>query len=288
MAVAYTQHQGSTYNQAITAAGSTNTKGAYTTLVASLATDVDGFYLFVSTTGAASRSYLLDIATGGAGSETVVVANLPFQVGGDVTGANCCVFVPFPLSAGTRVSASCQSATASATISISLMTVKGGIAGVLTSPVSFTYGANTATTRGTQVDPGGTISTKGAYVQLTAATVTTNNLQWLLVMLGNQLNTAMAAANFALDIATGAAASETVIIPDIIFASGTVFDGLLPSAFCFQVDIPTGTRIAARAKCSSNDATDRLIDLVVVGIEGVSTIGTSRAAGMLANGGLAR
>ncbi len=285
MPVSYTQHQAATYTTAITAAGSTHTKGAYTALVSSLAADVNGFFLTINVVNSTSRAFLLDIATGGAGSETDIIANLPFQVGGDVTGANCQIYVPYPLPSGTRVSARVQSTTASATISIALLTVSGGVSGLLTSVAAATYGANTGTTRGTQVDPGASANTKGSYVELTSATSTVNNIRWLLVMLGAQMNTAQSAANWALDIATGAAAAEVVAVPDLVFSSGTVFDALLPTCYCVPVDIPTGTRISARAKCSINDATDRLIDLVVVGVEGASALDT-KAAGALVNGGL--
>ncbi len=289
MAVTYTQHQGSTYNTAITASASANAKGSYTQLVASLSGSVNGFFVIVSAVTTSNRSYLLDIATGGAGSETVIVANLPVQIGGDYHGGNFVVFVPLPISSGTRVAARCQSSTGSSQIFMSLLTVAGELSNLLTSAVASTYGATTGTSRGTSIDPGAVADTKGTYVQMTAATSTSNNLKWLIVLVGNQSNAAMSVATWALDIATGAAASETVVVPDLIFSSSTAFDAVIPGFYCLPVDIANGTRIAARAKCTITDATDRLVDLVLIGVEGVVTIGASTtASGGLVNGGLAR
>lgn len=289
MAVTYTQHQGggSTYSTDLTASGSINTKGGYVALVASLAADVDGFFLTISAVNNTARSFLVDIATGGAGSEVDLVSNVLLSVGGDVAGANMQFFVPIPIASGTRISARCQCTVASGTVSVSLLTVAGELAHLLTSAIAHTYGANTGTSRGTQVDPGGSANTKGTAVEFSAAISTTNNLKWLLVIPGNQQNAAMAAAKWAVDVVSGASLNVTEV-PDLILTSNTVFDAVIPPVYCVPVDIANGTRIGLKAKCSTTDATDRLLDFVLIGIEGVSTIGPNRAAGQLANGGLAR
>ncbi len=288
MAVTYTQPQGggSTYSTNITASGSTNTKGAWA-LLTTLAADIDGFFVTVSAVNSTARTFLLDIGTGNAGSEVAIVSNYLLTVGGDVTGANTQFFIPIPLASGTKISATCQCSTASGTISISLLTVAGQLSHLLTSAIAHTYGATTASSRGTQVDPGAVADTLGSAVEFSAAISVTNNLKWLLVVPGNQQNAAMANAKWAVNVLTGAALT-TIEIPDLIFTSNTVYDAVAPPVYCLPVDIANGTRIGLKAKCSSTDATDRLLDFVLIGIEGVSTIGTSRAAGQLANGGLAR
>jgi hypothetical protein len=93
-------------------------------------------------------------------------------------------------------------------------------------------------------------------------------------MFGNQANQLMSTANWSIDIATGGAGAETVIVPDLICASlASTVDGVVPSAFAVPVHIVTGTRIAARAKCTITDATDRLIDLILIGIGGTLVTG---------------
>src|SRR5512138_3447198 len=59
-------------------AGVANVKGAYSQLIASTPFDVAGL-LFFCTIVSAGTPYLMDIAIGGAGSEQVVVPNLPIQ-----------------------------------------------------------------------------------------------------------------------------------------------------------------------------------------------------------------
>jgi hypothetical protein len=102
----------------ITAAGSTNTKGSYTQLVASTAKDYAGLFI-IPDVGATSTAtgLLLDIAIGAGGSEQIIIPNWyqhPFL---DKMASG---FVPVRIPAGTRVAVRCQSATASQTIGISL------------------------------------------------------------------------------------------------------------------------------------------------------------------------
>ena len=273
MPVTYDAVQGGPYNLAVVSSASTHTKGSYVEVDASTSIAADGFFLTLSAADTGGRVYLLDIATGAASSEVVVVANLPYQVGNEYHMANSCVYIPLVIAAGTRLSARCQCSTGTSSLFISVTLVNGGLASLLESTIAHTFGANTGTSTGTSIDPGAVANTKGAYSQLTAATSTTNQIRWLLVMVGSRGDTSLATCTWALDIATGAAASEVVIVPDLVFATlGTAADGPLPSTFCVPVEIPTGTRLSARAKCTSIAATDRLIDLIVVGIEGVSQV----------------
>lgn len=284
-AVSYIQHQGggAVYSTDVTAAGSTNAKGAYTALVTSLATSADGFFLTISAVNNTARSFLLDIAIGGVGSEVDIVSNILLSVGGDVAGANMTLFVPIPISSTTRVSARCQCTVASGTVSVSLLTVAGELAHLLTSAIAHTYGANTGTSRGTQVDPGAVANAQGTAVEFSAAISTTNNLKWLIVLPGNQQNAAMASAKWAVSVMSDASLATTEV-PDLIFTSNTVFDAVIPPLYCIPVDIPNGTRIGLKSKCSTTDATDRLLDFVLIGIEGVTTIGTTRIARLVGGG----
>lgn len=84
---------------------------------------------------------------------------------------------------------------------------------------------------------------KGAYVQLIAATAAAS--KHLIIML---LTTAI--TQFAVDISTGAAGVEVVVIPNIIVQLTTAVGS---ETFVVELPfaIPSGTRIAARAQSSA-------------------------------------
>lgn len=77
----------------------------------------------------------------------------------------------------------------------------------------------------------------------------------------------VATCSWSVDIGIGGVGSEVVLIPDVRFASAT--DGgtrpiFHPRYQPFNTYIPAGTRIVARASCSINTATARLLDVGVL------------------------
>lgn len=103
---------------AITSSVSTNTKGSYTQLVASTAKDYCGLLLVPDTNqSGTATALLLDIAIGAGGSEQVIVPNFYQSSFNDKVATS---FVPINIPSGTRISARCQSATASQKIGLSL------------------------------------------------------------------------------------------------------------------------------------------------------------------------
>jgi hypothetical protein len=148
------------------------------------------------------------------------------------------------------------------TTAISLIAA-GGVPGIST---FVTYGANTADSGATSVDPGATPNTKGAYSQLSASTSAV--IQWLSIVPSTGGNTGPVSVRWYLDFATGAAASEVVLIPDMTFCcmiDPSAFIGIVrPVSFNAMTYIAASTRLAARSSSSSTDATDRLLDVEVI------------------------
>lgn len=265
------------YGTTVTAGGSNHTKGSYAELTASTSEAAQAVIVSVSNASTATRRFLFDIAVGAAGSESVVLANIPFANGSPAT-TNCPSFyLPLGIPTGSRVSARCQCSVASTTVNVSVNLIGGSSSATVDS-----YGAVTASTNGTQVDPGGTVDTKGSYVELTASSSAT--IEWLAVVITGRANGSPAIATFELDIATGGAGSESVVVPGLVFASANLsaFNAL---TWSFPVTIASGTRIAARAASSTNDAIDRLFDVMVFGSSNLPSAGGGGAA-QLINGGL--
>lgn len=99
-------------------------------------------------------------------------------------------------------------------------------------------GLNTATSSGTTVTPG--TNTKGSWAQLVASTAHATHM--LTIMFAGGGTT----LDYLVDIGIGAASSEVVIVPDLIVHGGT--GGIVyPGVYMFPIEIPAGTRIAARA-----------------------------------------
>lgn len=243
---------------ALTAPGANNTKGAWLQLTASLAQSAGRIMIGAESSGLADT--LVDIGVGAASSEQVILENLVFSGRNELFNGYT---FDYPIPAGSRVAARFQ--TTNTSISLYLIVLVGTghfLSGAPHRKVTV-YGANTADSGGTSVDPGGTAHTKGSYSEITAST--TRRIRKLHIGVGNQGNNVRSYAEYLLDIAIGAASSEQVIIPDIplIGAQNEVIASNVGTSF--MVDIPAGTRIAARAQCSITDATDRLVDLTIHG-----------------------
>ncbi|KKK55824.1 hypothetical protein LCGC14_3070670 [marine sediment metagenome] len=104
-----------------------------------------------------------------------------------------------------------------------------------------TVGVNTGTSEATALAHGGSANTKNStFTQIDASTSITVDGFW--VYCG--VNSSSAGIDSLIDIATGASASEVILIGDILFSSG---DGQGESNLIyFPISIASGTRISAR------------------------------------------
>jgi len=260
----------------LAANGSANTKGAYTQWVASSSFASDGIILSGIAGGTAQGDYLIDIATGAAASESDKIANFPLSRQVSVPTQAQSVIFPLQIAAGTRIAARQQSTTTTGVIRASAHIIKKDTVSFHDMTECVTYGANTADSGGTSVDPGASTNTKGAYSEISAST--SADIKWLMVCIQNQNNTTRLSANYLLDIATGAAAAESVIISNIYLVATAESDTILPHYIGpFPVEIPAGTRLSARAQSGINDATDRLFDVILLGFNGTASGGSGGA-----------
>lgn len=224
---------------------------------------LSGFWFKSASGGGAAADYLVDVAVGAGGSETIIANNLIFT---GFLNTDHVAYYLFPIfvPAGTRLSARCQATTASRTVRCAIMLI--GQSFLPSSPLGVitTYGANTADSGGVQVDPGAGADTKGAYSELASAL--TFDINWIVLGIGGQNNQARTSAKILVDVAVGAAASEQIIIPDLFIVAQTAGDSILPGCICLPCSIPAGSRVAVRAQSSITDATDRLFDMTLYGV----------------------
>lgn len=248
----------------ITSAATADTKGAYTELIAATAFDAISITLFMGPNQATTAdAYLVDIATGAAGSEQVIIANVTWERQNLISADRVRFDVAIPK--GSRIAARCQSASlTSRTLNISAVLIGGSFS---TSPAGYvvdTYGADTSDTGGVSVDPGGSGNTKGAWSEISAAL--TRSTRSIVVGFNGQDNSARAEANWLIDIGIGGAGSEVVVVPNLRQYVNASMDHFEYLNIELPVHLPAGARVAVRAQCSITDAADRLFDAIMHGI----------------------
>jgi len=247
----------------VTAHATAHTKGAYVELTSATPYASSRIYFFHRWSSAANKFYLVDLATGAAGAETVVVANLHIAASNEsLSGA--VVALDLDLPAGTRLAVRCQSNIGSSPIGVSVILEARALAG-LAAPV--TYGTVLASSRGTQVDPGAVAATKGAYVQLTAATTARIDALVLDVTVYAATPSINAFHEYLVDVATGAAGAETIILPDVPFLANSVSDAVYPQLVRLPASIPAGTRLAVRVYCSLATVNVRILCVTLIGVQ---------------------
>lgn len=270
---------GSTYDLTITSSVTSNAKGSYTQVFASTSFTANRLNIR-GRTRAASTAFLVDLALGAAGAETVLIPNTIWE---SYTGSShygqAWFDVPAAVPSGSRIALRCQSSVGSSTTVVLAVSIfaAGDTPGIDTWN---TYGANTGTSLGTAVDPGGAANTKGSYAQLTSSSAALT--QALLLMTTTNCNQATTAARWNVDIATGAGGAEAVLFPDLYMGvntdSGAAAFGANHASPMFLTYIPASTRIAVRSQSDLTDATDRVLGMAILAGTGPDESASSGSA----------
>jgi hypothetical protein len=102
--------------------GTANTKGSFAQLIASTARDYVGIIIALDDLNgtSAAGTFLIDLAQGASGSETVIVPNFGASAENDTVTPQNSGYIPIPIPAGTRIAARCQSSAASNKIGITV------------------------------------------------------------------------------------------------------------------------------------------------------------------------
>jgi hypothetical protein len=277
----------STLGTSVTPSATAHTKGAWTPLVAASAADARAILVLISGDASSSvENYLVDIGTGGAGSETAVIQNLSHA--GPTARLLTPYYLPLPLAAGTRVTARCQCGAAGAGgLRVVAYLLSAQAVDLQACTQVTTYGATPATTRGTLLDPGGTANTKGPWVPIVAAS--TRPIDWLIPMTDNRGDVTQVACEWFVDVGTGTPGAEAVVVANLQFQATATLDLKVPQCYP-AIPIPrvsAGTRVAARAQCNITTAGSRLLGLLLIGADGTPSAGGGgeRASTFLGMGG---
>lgn len=243
---------------------SINTKGAWVQLVAATTYAVSGVHVYLNPDQSGAQ-YLVDIGVGTAGSEEVVISNIYCNThAGDVALTH--LFFPIDIPVGTRLAVrhQCSTTNASAPLTTGLVLFGGGFTMMPGLSHWASWGAITASSQGTQVDPGGTANTKGSWVEFQSSTP--RHVRALVFAVHKDGSTS-AQPRWWVDVGVGASGSEVTIVPNLPFhaAASAGRQPTMPSSITVPVNIPPGTRVALRAQCNVNAANSREIRTVLFG-----------------------
>lgn len=212
--------------------GAANGKGTWTEAKSALSFDCLGIVVTFQTQP--NNYQILDIGIGAGGSEQVIVPNWNLSSSLSGTHANNPQFIPVFIPAGSRVALRSQAHGGAAFATFKIVFITGAYGGVQAPQRWKDYTQIAGPPYGVATTPGN--PSKGSYAQIAAATEFSST--WVSVAVQG----ATSPEDINIDIATGAASSEVVVIPDLYYSIEN-----LGVQWCFPFTIPAGSRIAARA-----------------------------------------
>lgn len=230
---------------------------SFVQLVAATANDTAWIEVTVQTNASANTANvgLIEIAVGAAGSEIVLIPDLPMNLNAaGLFGAT--YLFPVSIPAGTRISAAAKDTSADTFYVIARLFNAGfsgdGFSGVDSMGVSGVHG--------TAISPSATPNTKGSYGQIIAATA--RDYAGIEVSLDGA-GGGVTNAPYLIDVAIGGAGAEQIILPDWWVSAGGGGQFIPPVSTFLPIEIPTGTRISARAANSVGGGT---LGVIVYGV----------------------
>lgn len=242
--------------------GSVNTKGSYVELTPS--TEFDANWIEVEVGGMLSTySYLVDFAIGSA-TEEVIVPNILAKGRNAGAGGGCFSFPCF-IPRGSRITARQASSGVNGTIDTSVRLVSGSLQSGSPGPSKVSeYGAETASSGGRDVDPGGVANTDGSWVEFTSATDRDHNMLTLGAGWFGDLVMG-AGATWRAQVGIGGSGAEEVLIPDLHYWADQSTDLVNQLVRLFPIFIPKGSRLSMRCRSNLIDATDRIARFILYG-----------------------
>lgn len=244
-----------------TASATPHTAGSWVELVAATSADVYGLIVGISAgmlVSGTATSGLLDIGVGAAASEVVVVPNL--NVGYSTGTGHPFMHVPVFIPRGSRVAMRLRALITVDTVGIRVVPV-GSTGTRRPSSSILALGANEAASQGVALTAPGSINTKGAWTEITAAT--TEPFRALMLAVGGNGDTDIPNANVLIDIGVGAAGSEVVVVGNLYVNQASSEVNQVISTGPWEVNVPAGSRVACRYQGSSLLG---LLDAIVYGI----------------------
>lgn len=234
-----------------------HTPGGWVEVDSSLSADAGGLWIFcpvTPSTNGVDSSTLIEIGTGGSGSEVVwATASIGYRAAGSHP-----IIIPGFIAMGSRVAIRLRSARTLFTLSSTFVNFFATKSSAVP-PAPVTLGADTAVSRGVTLTPPGSLNTKGNWTEIAASTPAALGALALMVQGAGSITITNSAV--LIDIGIGGAGAETVLIPDVYFTGATGEEYNPRSPLIYGVDVPAGSRLSARYARADTVA----LDLFLVG-----------------------
>jgi len=256
------------YGTLVAAGTPAHTKNStYTELIASTAFTAYMIQIMFSNVvgSGADTSMLVDLAIGGAGSESVIIPDLNAGfaanvAGGASVGGQKYIF-PLKIPSGSRLSATAQSVIASDDVRVSVWLWGKPNRPMWAGQTVTAYGVNAAASKGVDVALG-TSAAEGSFTEITSSTTRAHRFLALGIGAAADLGVAATAPGF-IDVGVGAA-TESVIASNMPFSLGTGEDISFPFPMSVWADVAASQRIAVRGSWTAAGA--QSIDAIVYGV----------------------
>ena len=233
---------------------------AWVELAASTSLNSDVLELVIIRNGSGNIGiFRLDIAVGAIGSEVEILSDLLLSGKPSGQTSDYQVNIPIGIPSGSRISARCYFSSATRAIELGARLWSGQFKSPQPLSSSISYGFNGFD--GVDVDPGGTLNTKGAWFEVDPAI--SDSINGFYLGLGDSSNNAQATVRWLIDIAIGTGGSE-VIIAENISSRGTTGEMIKPPVFV-NTTITSGQRVSIRCQSNIIDATDRVLSASITG-----------------------
>jgi hypothetical protein len=243
--------------------GAHNSYGAWTQLVASTAIDACWICIRIQPTQTTSPRALTNIGVGSGGNEIAIFKDL-YASGLTFGYSNIDYWLPCSIPAGTRISAQCCQSAAADANNITVILYDGSF-----TPDGFSgvdsFGVTVGSCSVNDIDPGSSANVKGAWTQIIAST--SRDYCGLIYATGqNSTDNFSFAGPGGIDVAIGGSGSEQVILADMGLCKVYSFAATSAYAHFVDVEIPAGTRIAARAQQGNTSSGTRVAGLALYGV----------------------
>jgi hypothetical protein len=251
----------------VTSSGTSDTMGSWAEMDASTEEEAVGLKISiprVAVVGSNTISYLVNIGIGPA-TEQILIEHLHFGQDNTETNQNLFYYdVPVSIPKGSRITAQCQSNTTDAdSINVLAEFIVGSFKSNPGNGGVISYGSNSATSNGTEIDPGGSANTLGAWTELTASSA---ELRGFFLSIGMNARTSVATDNTIFEVGIGSSGNEEIIAEGIVFKKGTFETSMGDTSFR-RVAIPVGARIVVRSQCDNPSAGTRVTSVVFHGVK---------------------
>lgn len=250
--------------------GTTNTKGTWTTVIASTAADLTHLLITLSSQPGNGVPVVFDVAAAPAASEAsgLICQNIIYEA---TFGIAYTFMIPCGMVvAGSRIAFRFASSIASDVTEVAMVGFDAGWLSEGSAAPIDTYGWSSGAIQGLAIDPGATVNTKGAYTQVTASSTNDYCGFFLVFDNRNRVGGANTSGACLVDVALGGSGSEVVLLPNLLLVrniiSGQVAQTSPAITPIFHVPIRSGSRIAIRAQSATNTATDRIFGVSFHGV----------------------